>query len=77
MSTQERLELADVLDENVADYITATITLLIVASFELKGSVHLGCDAGRTPTAEKLRVSAPSIVLPLLARTEARQVDRR
>jgi hypothetical protein len=44
-------------------------------SFELAGWVHLGCDAGRMPTAEKLRVSAPPIVLPLLARTESKQQE--
>lgn len=73
MSPQKRLELVDVLDEKVADYITTTVTLFIVMSFELKGWVQLGCDVGRMPTAEKLRVSAPPIVLPLLARTENRQ----
>lgn len=73
MSPQKRHELIDMRDEKVADYITATVTLFIVMSFELKGWVHLGCDATRMPTAERLRISAPPIVLPLLARTESRQ----
>jgi hypothetical protein len=72
MSPQKGQELIDMLDEKVADYITATVTLFIVMSFELQGWVRLGCDAARMPTAEKLRVSAPPIVLPLLARTESR-----
>jgi hypothetical protein len=72
MSPPKRRELIDMFDEKVADYITASVTLFIAMSFELKGWVRLACDAARMPTAEKLRVSAPPIVLPLLARAEGR-----
>jgi hypothetical protein len=73
MSLPKRLELIEVLDEKVADYITATLTLFIVMSFELEGWVHLGCDGSRMPIAEALRTSAPPVVLPLLSRTENRK----
>jgi hypothetical protein len=46
------------------------------ASFELKGWVPLGCDLNRMQTAEKLRTSAPPIVMSLLARVERPRPDQ-
>lgn len=72
----KRRELATVLEEKVADYVTAALTLFITTSFELKGWVPLGCDLKRMQTAESLRTAAPPIVMPVLARTESREQDR-
>ena len=73
MYPQKMHELIGVLEEKVADYITGIVTLFITATFELPGWVHLGCDVNRMQTAENLRQTAPSIVLPLLSRVESRQ----
>lgn len=67
----KRRELVAVLEEKAADYITATLTLFITTSFDLKGWIPLGCDLERMQTAEKLRTAAPLIVMPVLARTES------
>jgi len=75
-SAPKRRELVAVLEEKAADYITATLTLFITTSFALKGWIPLGCEVERMPTAEKLRTSAPPIVMPVLARTEGKSLAK-
>jgi hypothetical protein len=55
-----------------ADYLTSIATLFITASFELPGWIHLGSDTARMPNAERSRIAAPAVVLPILKRKEGK-----
>jgi len=68
----KKRELLSVLEEKIADYITTSMTLFVTTSFDLERWVPLGCDVSKMQTAESLRESAPSIVMPVLKRVELR-----
>jgi len=63
-------DLTIALEEKRADYLTSIATLFITASFEFPGWIHLGCGPNRMPTAERFRIAAPAVVLPILMRKE-------
>ena len=60
------------LEEKKADYLTSIATLFITASFGFPGWIHLGCDISRMPSAERLRIAAPAVVLPILKSKEGK-----
>jgi hypothetical protein len=72
ISKKSRPDLAMALEEKRADYLTSIVTLFITASFELPGWIHLGCDINRMPNAERFRIMAPAVVLPILNRKESK-----
>jgi hypothetical protein len=72
ISNKIRPDLAMTLEEKKADYLTSIATLFITASFELPGWIHLGCDISRMPSAERLRIAAPAVVLPILKSKEGK-----
>jgi hypothetical protein len=72
ISRESRPDLAIALEEKRADYLTSIVTLFITASFEIPGWIHLGCDIDRLPNAERFRIMAPAVVLPILKRKESK-----
>lgn len=72
ISIKSRPDLAMALEEKRADFLTSIATLFITASFEFPGWVHLGCDTDRMPTAERFRIAAPAVALPILRRKEGK-----
>jgi hypothetical protein len=72
ISSNSRPDMAIALEEKRADYLTSIASLFVTASFELPGWIHLGCDTDRMPTAERFRIAAPAVVLPILKRKEGK-----
>jgi hypothetical protein len=62
-----REDLATTLGHKKADYVSAIATLIAVVYFEPPEWIPLGFDRLRTPQADALRTSAPSIVKSVLA----------
>jgi hypothetical protein len=76
-SAAKRQQLAPLLNEKIADYITSGLSLFITTSSDLTGWVPLGCDLSRMPTIIRIRNEAPNIVLPILSRVKAGEVARK
>ena len=58
------------MEPKIADYLVSTSTLIVVATFEFKEWIPLGCDLNRMPNVEPFRLAVAKITKPLLDKTK-------
>jgi hypothetical protein len=61
----------DMMEPEVADYLTSIATLIVLATHDLPGLISLGCDLNRMPNIDQFRANVFSIVVPILNKRDS------
>jgi hypothetical protein len=70
-ATPPRLvDVSAVMEPEIADYLTAIATLIVIATYDIPGLISLDCDLERMPSVDAFKENVNAIVIPILNKNE-------
>jgi hypothetical protein len=65
------IDVNSVMEPEIADYLTAIGTLIVIATYDLPGLISLECDERRMPNVDAFRENVNTVAVPILNKNEA------
>ena len=64
------IDVNSVMEPEIADYLTAIGTLIVIATYDLPGLISLECDERRMPNIDAFRENVNTVAVPILNKNE-------